>query len=119
MEKGRLQLVREDGSGERLGCSWHVRDEAPDEMTLKYRRIRAARNRWSLALLLLRNPSLRQYRKHRLFVFPEKEDDEASSESLDIWGTGTELDIAPTMGTQPAKEPTSTDSGRTVTVFNV
>ena len=35
VEKGRLQLVRDNGSGdERLGCSWHVRDEAPDEILL-------------------------------------------------------------------------------------
>jgi hypothetical protein len=45
-----------------------------DESTLKFRRMRTARNRWSLALLLIQNPSLRKYRKHRLFIPPVTEE---------------------------------------------
>jgi len=53
---------------------WEEEDEA-DENTLKLRRMRCARNRWTLALLLMQNPSLRKYRKHRLYV-PPTEDEE-------------------------------------------
>ena len=36
------------------------------ETVLKERPMHVAHNRWHLALLLLKNPSLRKYRKHRL-----------------------------------------------------
>jgi len=101
------------------------RDQVPDVIDIELsdkeikglKRIRVARNRWTLALTLLKNPEIRKFRKHRLFVPEEEEEDEEEDEekkgycgclgsSQTEMADGVELDAQAGSSVRPASKTT-------------
>jgi len=61
-----------------------AREELTEHEALQLRRMHVARNRWRLALTLIRNPSLKRYRKQRLFQETEEAAADVAKDAVDV-----------------------------------